>query len=200
MKTFPVLDHLIACLGRLPGIGRRSAERLALALITQRESLLPEILAALQQAHADLCGCARCGNITLRAANPCRFCTDPGRDGRLLCVVSDPAHVWQIENTGTYRGRYHVLPGTLNPMRGVGAETLGVTTLIQRIRDESIAEIILALNTDVESEATAALLQERLAGLPVVLTRPALGIPTGSGVAYADALTLARALERRQKV
>jgi recombination protein RecR len=153
---------------------------------------------AVQNAVQQLVPCARCGNITSRAENPCALCTDPRRDAALLCVVEEPADILIIERAGAFRGRYHALMGRLSPMRGEGVQNLRVNLLFERVRQEGVKEVILALNNDVESDATASYLQEALASLRVKVTRLARGIPAGSGLAYADAVTLARALENRQ--
>ncbi len=198
MKSFPSLERLKACLCKLPGIGRRSAGRIAMKLVIQREGLLKELLAALQEAGERLGACSTCGGIALQAENPCAFCTDAARDGTLLCVVEDPADILLLEAAGGYRGRYHVLPGKISPMQGEGLAGLGLEALRRRIEAEGIREVILALGSDVESEATASFLREQLASGKVRLTRPALGLPVGSGIAYTDAVTLARAMRSRQ--
>jgi recombination protein RecR len=198
VKTLPPLDKLIACFSKLPGIGRRSAERMALKLVTDSTGLLKETALALDEVGRQLRCCSRCGALTRQEQDPCRLCTDPARDSAVLCVVEDPADVLQIENAGGFRGRYHVLMGKLSPMQGMGLQHLRLDALNRRLQTEPIEEIILALNTDVESDATAALIRERLAGRNVKISRPAMGIPAGSGVAYSDAVTLARALSARQ--
>ena len=198
MKAFPSLERLTACLSKLPGIGRRSAGRIAMKLVIQREGLLKELLAALQEAGERLGACSTCGGIASQAENPCAFCKDAARDGALLCVVEDPEDILLIEAAGSYRGRYHVLPGKISPMQGEGIAQLGLEALRKRIETEGIREVILALNSDVESEATASFLHEQLAESKIRLTRPALGLPVGSGIAYTDAVTLARAMRNRQ--
>ncbi len=197
MKTIPALDALTACLGKLPGVGRRSAERLALSLASQ-PALRRELEAALSEVGSQVGLCSRCGALTRSGEDPCRLCSDPARDGSVVCVVEDPGAVLQIERAGAYRGRYHVLGGTLSPGQGTGPQALRVDALVARIGAESIGEVIVALNMDVESEATASFLRERLAALPVTVSRPAMGIPAGGGIAYSDAVTLGRALRARQ--
>ncbi|MFA5042774.1 MAG: recombination mediator RecR [Kiritimatiellia bacterium] len=198
MKTFPALDKAIGCFGKLPGIGRRSAERLAMKLVGDRTGLLKDLIAALQGVAEQLVCCSRCGALTARDQDPCRYCADPTRDGAVLCVVEEPSDVLQIENAGGYRGRYHVLMGKLSPMQGMGTDRLRLDSLASRLKSEPIREVILALNSDVESEATAAMIRDLLAGRAVKVTRPAMGIPAGSGIAYSDAVTLARAIGGRQ--
>lgn len=192
------LEKLIQALGELPGVGRRSAERMALALVRDPSGMLRELSLALQDAGQRVVPCSRCGNITLRTEDPCRLCTDPRRDDRILCVVEDPADILLMERAGAFRGRYHALMGRLSPMRGEGVQNTRVEALVERVRKEGVAEVILALNADVEGDATSSFLREVLAALRVKVTRPARGIPTGSGLAYTDAATLARAVENRQ--
>ncbi len=198
MKKFPSLDRLVLSLGKLPGIGRRSAERIALKLVTQPDGLLRELLAALREAGESLSVCCICGGITSRSDMPCVFCKDPRRDASVLCVVEDPADILMIDAAGGYRGRYHVLPGKISPMQGEGIGSLRLTLLGQRIKNEQIREIILALGSDVESEATASFLHEYFAEHNIRITRPAMGMPAGSGIAYTDTVTLARAMQNRQ--
>lgn len=198
MKTFPTLDRLIACLSKLPGIGRRSAERLALKLAVQRDSLLPELIAALQEAGERLGTCSACGGITPQNENPCSLCMDASRDASVLCVVEAPEDILLIESAGGFRGRYHVLMGKISPMQGEGIAHLRLESLRRRLETERIQEVILALNSDVESEATVSFLRDQLAAGQVRITRPALGLPVGSGIAYTDAVTLCRAMKNRQ--
>ncbi len=193
------LDRLIAALGRLPGVGRRSAERMALAALRDPEGTGAELMAALQAATQQLVPCKLCGNITQRSQDPCALCTDPRRDAALLCVVEEPADILSMERAGAFRGRYHALMGKLSPMRGEGVRNLRVDQLVERVRKEGVKEVILALNSDVESDATASYLLEVLGALQVPVTRLARGIPAGSGLAYTDAVTLARAMENRQR-
>lgn len=192
------LDKLVQLLARLPGVGRRSAERMALALVRDSGGLLRETIAALQDAAQRVVPCSRCGNITLRVEDPCRLCTDRRRDDAVLCVVEDPSDILLMERTGAFRGRYHALMGRLSPMRGEGIHNTRVEALVERVRAEGFQEVILALNADTESDATASYLHDVLAGLKVKVSRPARGIPSGSGVGYTDATTLARAMEHRE--
>jgi recombination protein RecR len=192
------VDRLISALGRLPGVGRRSAERIAFAVLRDPSGAGADLISALQNAVQQLVPCTRCGNITPRAQNPCSLCIDPRRDPTLLCVVEEPADILIMERAGAFRGRYHALMGKLSPMRGEGVRNLRVDQLIERVRKEGVKEVILALNNDVESDATASYLLDALSSLQVVVTRLARGIPAGSGLAYTDAVTLARAMENRQ--
>lgn len=192
------VDRLTVVLARLPGVGRRSARRMALALARQRGGLLGDLQAALRETEQSVVVCSVCGALTMRTADPCRFCTDPGRDDHALCVVEDAADIESLEETGDYRGRYWVLGGRLSPPRGEGPAAFRLQQLGERVRERGIAEIILALNFDVESEATAAFLHDALQGLPVRITRLARGIPAGSGLAFSDSETLTSALRGRQ--
>ena len=192
------MDRLIQLLARLPGVGRRSAERMAWALARDANGLTRELSAVLADTAQRMTVCARCGNLTTRTEDPCRLCTDTRRDDRVLCVVEDPADLVWIERSGGFRGRYHALMGKLSPMRGEGVAQLRVDALLARLKPEGVQEVILALNSDTESDATASFLHEALTAQGVKVTRLARGLPTGSGVGYADGATLARALEHRQ--
>jgi len=192
------MDRLIQLLARLPGVGRRSAERMAWALARDANGLTRELSAVLADTAQRMTVCSRCGNLTTRAEDPCRLCTDTRRDDRVLCVVEDPADLVWIERSGGFRGRYHALMGKLSPMRGEGVAQLRVDALLARLKPEGVQEVILALNSDTESDATSSFLHEALTAQGVRVTRLARGLPTGSGVGYADGATLARALEHRQ--
>jgi len=193
------LEPLIRALARLPGIGRRTAERIALRLARERNrATARELAEALRGLDETIRLCSRCGAVTTSAEDPCRICRDPRRDTRLLCVVEDPADIEPIEKSGAFRGRYHALLGKLSPMRGESAGNPRFDDLRRRIAEEGITEVILALNTDIESDATAAFLLELLAPLGVRVTRLAVGLPAGSGIAYSDPVTLSAALRGRQ--
>jgi recombination protein RecR len=193
------LEPLIRALVRLPGIGRRTAERIAVRLARDRSrSLAHELVSALRELETDVRCCSRCGAITTAANDPCALCTDPRRQGDTLCVVEDASDIEPIERSGAFRGRYHALMGKLSPMRGESAASLRLEDLRRRIEREGIVEVILALNTDVESDATAAFIREELAPLKVRVTRLAVGLPAGSGIAYSDPVTLSAALQGRR--
>lgn len=191
------LRQLAEALGRLPGIGRRTAERLAGYLAREPEGVARELIQALEAARARLIPCSQCGNVTVREENPCRFCRDPRREEGLLCVVEDPADIPLIERSGEFQGRYFALKGKLSPMRGEGPAHLRLPALLERAA--GAREVLLALNSDVESDATAAylrhVLQQKYPHLRI--TRLALGIPAGSALAYADPVTLGRAIRGR---
>lgn len=197
------LALLVAALGRLPGIGPRSAERLALHLVQSEPEAVEALAHALVEARRRIRPCETCGALTEQS--PCALCASPARDASLLCVVERPTDILTLEKAGTFRGRYHVLGGRLSPIRGIGPEDLRVAELERRVSGESapaspVREVILALGTDVEGDATAHYLAQRLAATGVGVTRLAAGLPAGSGLEFADELTLSRALEGRRPV
>jgi recombination protein RecR len=198
MATPDPLARLIACLGKLPGVGRRSAERMAIRLARDRATLKRDLVAALEDVEASVCECRLCGSLTLRTEDPCGICCDPGRANGQLCVVQDPGDITNLERAGAFRGRYHALMGKLSPMQEQGPAQLRLQRLLERIGSEEIREVILALNSDVEGDATARFLLETLAQKQVKVTRIAFGIPAGSGIGFSDPVTLARAMEGRQ--
>ena len=194
------LDSLIRVLSRLPGLGRRSAERAALALVRRPEGLMQELQAALEHARATVCCCGVCGGFTVIEANPCPLCTDLRRDASLLCVVEEPGDILAIERAGVFSGRYHALHGKVSAARATGPGDLRLQALVERVAREPVAEIILALSTDLEGDATASYIRELLrATAQVRVTRLAFGLPVDSGVGYSDPLTLKRALGGRQE-
>jgi recombination protein RecR len=188
------LDALIQLLSRLPGLGPRSARRAALHLIKRRESLLEPLAAALAKAAEAIRPCSICGNLD--TADPCTICADPERDATAICVVEDLADLWALERTGAFRGRYHVLGGTLSALDGIGPEDLNIERLLARIRPGQ--ELILALNATVEGQTTAHYLADRLAGRDVKLSRLAQGVPIGGELDYLDDGTLTAALKSRR--
>lgn len=195
------LYRLQNVLSRLPGIGKRSAERIALRLIQDHSGQLSrELQGSLEQVEKEICLCERCGYVTSHEANPCALCTDPERAGSTLCLVEDISDITLMEESRAYRGRYFCLLGKLSPQSGKTLQTDRLRLLNQRIQTEGFEEILLALNADVESEATVAYLREFLSTQSVKVTRLALGIPAGSGIAYADPVTLARAVEGRTEI
>lgn len=200
MKSTDSLDRLKLLLGKMPGVGRRSAERLAIAMARNREGYLGELVLALQQVAREITSCSLCGSMTSVAENPCRLCTDTRRDDRLLCVVEDPGDIDLVERSGIYRGRYHALMGRLSPAKGDGPAMLRIQSLLNRVQQGIVVEVILALNSDVESDATAMYLAEQLHDRPIKVSRLARGIPAGSGLAYADPITLEAALKNRTEV
>ncbi len=194
------LDNLTRALSKLPGVGRRSAERMAMKLASDPEGLVLPLVSALEQTRRTVTFCSRCGAMTESGRDPCRLCTDPTRDGSMVCVVEDPSDIVALESTGSYRGRYHALMGKISPMRGDGPNDIRIRGLVRRIKEEGIKEVLLALNTDIESEATAGLIGDILKARGIRTTRLAYGIPAGSGIRYADTVTLDRAIRGRQDV
>ncbi|HRR33664.1 MAG TPA: recombination mediator RecR [Kiritimatiellia bacterium] len=193
----PPVDNLIRALAKLPGLGRRSAERAALALLRKPELLLDTLTVALQEARASVCCCKLCGGFTSRDQNPCVLCTDTTRDDTVLCVVEEPSDIFAIERSGGFRGRYHALMGKLSPARQTGPADLRLRTLTERVGHAGVTEVLLALSTDMEGDATAGYIGELLKPLGVRVTRLAFGLPADSGVGYSDPLTLKRAINGR---
>jgi recombination protein RecR len=191
------VDDLTRTLARLPGLGRRSASRAALALLREPEKLLDPLVWALRTARESVVCCSRCGAFTVREADPCTFCTDPMRDSSVICVVEEPADIITIEASGAFHGRYHALGGKLSPVHRVGPDSLRFRELAQRVVTENIVEVLIAVSTDMEGDATAGYLAELLCQSGVKTTRLAFGIPADSGVSYSDPLTLRRAINSR---
>lgn len=198
MNTLEPLDKLVAVLGKLPGVGRRSAERMALALVCEGSGLLRGLIGALQEVETRVRLCSACGGLTLKQDDPCTLCRDPRRESRIVCVVEEPADILLLERAGAFRGRYHALLGRISPIRGEGIPDRRIEALLKRIGQENIREVILALNSDVEGDATASYLAQVLAGCPVKVSRLAMGLPAGSAIAYSDPVTLSRALQDRR--
>ncbi|MEI9892898.1 MAG: recombination mediator RecR [Chthoniobacter sp.] len=192
------IQALIGELKRLPGIGPRSAERIALWMLQSRDARPLEISRIIREVHESVHACPRCGFFTTEAL--CEICADPGRDPAQICVVEQATEILPLERTGVFRGRYHALGGRISPLDHVGPEDLRIDALIERIKVEAPSEIILALGSDVEGEATANYLATLLRELPVSVTRLAQGLPAGGGLEHADELTLSRALAGRTAV
>jgi recombination protein RecR len=192
----PVAE-LEKCLAKLPGFGRRSASRAALALVREPARLAEPLAAALRAAHDSVRCCSRCGAFTTIDRDPCDMCTDATRDGSVVCVVEEPADIVSIEASGAFRGRYHSLGGKLSPSRRCGPEKLRLRELAERVRTEGVAEVLLAVSTDMDGDATAGYIAELLRGSGARLTRLAFGLPVDSGIAYSDPLTLRRAISNR---
>ncbi|GAA5513379.1 recombination protein RecR [Deinococcus carri] len=196
MKYPPSLVALIRELSRLPGIGPKSAQRLAFHLFEQPREDIERLAGALLEAKRDLHTCPVCFNIT--DAERCDVCSDPSRDQGIICVVEEPGDVIAIERSGEYRGLYHVLHGVLSPMNGVGPDRLHIRPLLPRVAEGM--EVILATGTTVEGDATALYLQRLLEPLGAVVSRIAYGLPVGGALEYADEVTLGRALSGRRRV
>lgn len=192
----PALEQLQKQLKQLPGIGFRSAERIALHLLVEKPARLPELVSALEAAAKSVRRCVLCGNLSEEPY--CPICADEKRKTGQVCIVENVQDLSAFERSGAYRGRYHVLHGKLSPIRGVAPEDLNLGSLLQRIESGEITELILALSNDVEGEATCHYLTERLPKTGITVTRIGFGLPSGGGVLYADAVTLKSALEGRR--
>lgn len=193
---YPVaIRDLVAQLRRMPGIGPRSAERIALWMVGTKDAKAEEIAAAIHNVAESIHPCRLCGFFT--GADLCEICADETRAGDVLCVVEQPTDILPLERTGAFRGRYHALGGRISPLDHIGPEDLRIDALVSRVKSESPAEVILALGADVEGEATANYLAGLLREMPVRVTRIAQGLPAGGGLEHADELTLSRALTGR---
>lgn len=193
----PALEELQRLLKGLPGIGYRSAERIALNLLVEKPARLPELVRALEQAAKSVRRCDRCGNLA--EAELCAICADERRNSAQVCVVETVPDLVALERSGVYRGHYHVLHGKLSPIRRIGPEDLNLPGLLARVKAGGVEELILALSNDVEGEATCHYLTELAAGTKMKITRIGFGLPSGGGVVYADAVTLKSALEGRRQ-
>ena len=194
------LDRLVKAFRSLPGVGRRSAERMARKVVLDADAGGRELVHALEEALSRVCACSQCGHITLATEDPCRLCSSPDRDDGVLCVVEESGDIELIEASGAFRGRYHALMGKLSPRKHQGPADLRIERLTQRIGAGGVKEVILALNSDVEGDATARYLLEILSDKRVKVSRLGLGLPAGGGITYADPITLARALAGRQPI
>ena len=192
------IEQLSSVLARLPGLGPRSARRAVLWLVKNRENALPALLEALAIVSETLVECATCGNVDTR--DPCGICADPRRDARALCVVEDVADVWALDRARLFPGRYHVLGGRLSALDGVGPEDLNIASLMERVADGAVDEVVLAMNATLEGQTTAHYLAERLEEHNLRVTQLAHGLPVGGELDYLDEGTLAQALRARRPV
>jgi len=192
------IQRLIEALERLPGIGPKSASRLAFHILRMPDDQVQDLADAIASLKESIVYCSRCQNLS--QTDPCAICSDPARDSHLVCVVEDPLDVVAIERTGAFKGLYHVLHGAINPVEGVGPEDLRVDALLERLEREPIQEIIIATNPNMEGEATAMYLARLLHPKGVRVTRLARGLPVGGDLEYADEITLSRALEGRRDI
>ncbi len=192
----PEIDKLIQLLAKLPGLGPRSARRVTLYLLDHRDTVMEPLAKALSEAADAIRACATCGNLD--TSDPCAICADAGRDRALLCVVEQVSDLWALERTKAFRGRYHVLGGTLSALDGVGPEDLDIPALIDRARASETEEVILALNATVDGQTTAHYITDRLANCGVKVTRLAHGVPVGGELDYLDDGTLMAALKSRR--
>jgi len=190
------IEGLIQLLARLPGLGPRSARRAVLHLMKKRESLMMPLASALKRAAEALSVCGTCGNLDTR--DPCGLCQDARRDASILCVVEEVGDLWALERSGAFRGRYHVLGGTLSAIDGRGPQQLNIDRLIRRAGAPELQEVVLALSATVDGQTTAHYLSERLAESGVAVTRPAHGLPVGGELDYLDDGTLTAAFKARR--
>jgi recombination protein RecR len=198
MYSSKYLELLVEELSKLPSIGQKSAQRLALHILRASKEDSLRLADAIRAVKERVGLCQVCGNFS--DEDPCRLCSDPQRDAAVVCVVEQPGDVLAFERTGQFRGRYHVLGGALSPLDGRNPEDLRIRPLLERLRDDTVKEIILATNPNVAGEATALYLSKLIAPLGVRVTRIARGVPMGSDLEYSDQVTLARALEGRREV
>ena len=192
------ITALTAALGKLPGIGPRSAERIALHLAQTEAALVQHLADVMVHARERIRFCETCGALTEKS--PCAICADPRRDATLICVVERAVDILSIEKSGSFRGKFHVLGGKISPLDGVEPDDLKIGELEKRLAGEPVKEIIIALGTDVEGDATSHYLAKRLARPGLKISRIGFGLPAGSGLEYADELTLNRALEGRREM
>ena len=198
MKDYPEpVSRLIAELKELPGIGTKSAQRIAFHILRAGKDDAHHLARAIADVKEKIVTCSVCNNVT--DDDPCLYCSSPQRSSRIICVVEEPPNVVAIERTHEYKGRYHVLMGSLSPLSGIGPEQLKVAGLLSRLREGEVEEVILATNPNIEGEATAIYLSKLIKPLGVKVTRIAMGIPVGSELDYADEVTMGKALEGRRE-
>jgi recombination protein RecR len=198
MQLAAPLERLIERLRALPGVGQKSAQRLAFHILRSPDTEVRALAAAIIEVKERIRLCGTCYNIT--DADPCLVCTDAARDRAGICVVEEPNNLVAIEKSGGFRGLYHILHGSLSPLKGIGPDDLKIPALLERLRDGTVKEIILATNPNVEGEATAVYLSRLLKPLGLKVTRIALGLPVGSELEYADEVTVGKALEGRREL
>ncbi|WP_284124711.1 recombination mediator RecR [Parerythrobacter aestuarii] len=192
------IEQLASALARLPGLGPRSARRAVLWLVKRRDSALPGLLEALEAVQDRLVECRTCGNVDTQ--DPCGICADPRRDAKSICVVEDVADLWALDRAKLFTGRYHVLGGKLSALDGVRPEDLNIASLLGRVEEGGIDEVVLAMNATLEGQTTSHYLAERLEAFPVRITQLAHGLPVGGELDYLDEGTLAQALRARRPV
>lgn len=195
----PEIERLIQLLGRLPGLGPRSARKAALALLKRRTDLLAPLATAMGEAASKVIACSTCGNVD--TVDPCSICADQTRDSSLIVVVEEIGDLWALERAGVVSARYHVLGGTLSPLDGVGPDQLNIDSLLARVAAGGVEEVLLALNATVEGQSTAYYVTERLTAISgVTVSRLAQGVPIGGELDYLDEGTLAAAIKSRRSV
>ena len=192
------IEKLINEVSKLPGLGRRSAQRIALYLLKNKERSLLPLIQSFQEANQKLINCEICGNIDI--ISPCSLCVNAKRDKQTICVVEDLSDLWTFERIGFYHGLYHVLGGSLSAINGIGTEDLSITKLIQRIKKQSVKEVILALSTTIEGQTTSHVITDKIETFGIEVTRLAQGLPIGGEVHYLDENTLNTAFQSRKKI
>ena len=193
----PAYEQLLQQLKRLPGLGYRSAERIALELLVEKPENMRELIESLEKASQQVGRCADCGNIAEDSI--CAVCADPRRQTRSLCIVEHVPDLVAVERSSAWAGRYHILHGKLSPIHGVGPGDLNLDSLVRRLEEDELEEIVLALSNDIEGQATCHYIQEEIVGdRPIRVSRIGFGLPSGGGVTFADSLTLKSALEGRR--
>ena len=193
-----IIENLTEQFMKLPGIGRKTAQRLAFFVLAMPVAEAKAIAEAIIDVKDNARFCSICFNIT--ESETCSICADPSRDSKRICVVEEPSNISVIERSGSFRGRYHVLLGALSPIDGITPEKLKIAELIRRVREDGIEEVIIATNPNSKGEMTAQYIKEVLAGLPVEVTRIAYGLPMGGDIEFADEVTLRKSLEGRRKI
>lgn len=196
MNEQSVIFRLISELSRLPGIGRKTAERLAYHILKEDEQFGQNLARAILEVKKRIKFCSVCGNMT--EEDPCGICSDPHRSRKVVCVVEEPRDIWAIEKSGAYSGVYHVLMGALSPLDGIGPEKLRIQELLRRAQKDEVEEVIVATDPNIEGDATAIYLSKLLKPLNITVTRIASGLPVGGDIEYADAITLSKALSGRR--
>lgn len=192
------IDRLINEISKLPGLGRKSAQRIALYLLKNKERSLLPLAQTMTEANQKIINCEICANIDM--VSPCSICQNSKRDQKTICVLEGVSDLWAIERIGFYRGMYHVLEGTLSAINGIGIDELRINKLIQRIEKQKVKEVILALSTTMEGQTTSHVIADKLESLEIVVTRLAQGIPIGGEVHYLDENTLSTAFQSRKKI
>ena len=191
------VGRLVEEFHKLPGIGPKTAQRLAYHLIRAGDDVSHSLADAIRAVKQQIVLCSTCANVT--EADPCRLCRDSSRDSSTICVVEEPMDVPALERTGAYNGSYHVLHGVISPMSGIRAEDLKIESLLKRVKGSKVTEVVLAMNPNLEGEATSMYIHGLISPLGIKVTRPARGLPVGGDLEYADEVTLGRALEGRQE-
>ena len=193
------IEKLISDISKLPGIGRRSAQRITLHLLKNKDRTLLPLIQTLESSHKLINECSMCGNVDM--INPCNICSNSNRDKKSICIIEDVSDLWTFERTGFYRGLYHVLGGSLSAINGIGVEELTIRKLLKRIEDNTITEVILALSTTMEGQTTTHVIADKLESFKnLTVTRLAQGIPIGGEVHYLDENTLNTAFQSRKKI